>query len=274
MYWLEQPPFNIGELASFVQGYFEYSSAFWQDDGTQPYKVFIRRNANVGTGGTALLRSFTFGWHDQNGTSVKEAESLLSHEIIHNWPGMVGTGPDESRYAEGMAEYYSLRLLLRAGLIDASRFLDDMNSKVTAYYLNPFVNASDSAAQNLAWQEPAAQRIAYGRGLIYLTNIDAQVRGRYNGSKSLDDLALDMLAVCRRSGADCTPKGWLSVLSKYLGATAVDEYKTVASGHPLIRPQDGSLGPCYDVIKSSTSPVVWTWKLKEGADPESDICKI
>jgi hypothetical protein len=70
----------------FVDKYFNYSSIFWKDTSEDPYRVFIRHNQETGTGGTALLRSFTFGWHDANSTVEDKLELLLSHEITHNWP--------------------------------------------------------------------------------------------------------------------------------------------------------------------------------------------
>ncbi|CAG9950426.1 unnamed protein product, partial [Clonostachys rosea f. rosea IK726] len=70
----------------FVDEYFNYSPIFWKDTSEDPYRVFIRHNQETGTGWTALLRSFTFGWHDANSTAEDKLELLLSHEITHNWP--------------------------------------------------------------------------------------------------------------------------------------------------------------------------------------------
>ncbi|KAH6884878.1 hypothetical protein B0T10DRAFT_462572 [Thelonectria olida] len=53
MHWLEEPPFEVDATAVFIDKFFNYSSSFWKDDGTEPYRVFIRHD-NVGTGGTAL----------------------------------------------------------------------------------------------------------------------------------------------------------------------------------------------------------------------------
>ncbi|RSM07640.1 hypothetical protein CDV31_008533 [Fusarium ambrosium] len=168
MYWLLDPPFNLEATASFIDKFFNYSSNFWKDPGTQPYRVFIRHNDNVGSGGTALTRSFTFGWFNESSTTDERLEFLLAHEMTHNWPAItVGNDSAISRYAEGAAEYYSLRLLWRNGQISTEVYLQAMNTRIETYYLNPYANLSDKEAYDQSWVIPQAQTIPYGRGLIY-----------------------------------------------------------------------------------------------------------
>ncbi|KAJ0303321.1 hypothetical protein Brms1b_011666 [Colletotrichum noveboracense] len=151
------------------------SAKFWQDDGTKPYKVFIRYNENVGTGGTALYNSFTFGWHDRNKTTTNDTKLLLAHEITHNWPYIYnGNLSDQTRYAEGTAEFYSLRNLWRAGLLITLKYVTAMNTKAIAYYQNPSINLTDQEAVDQSWTVSTAQTVPYGRGLMYLANVDAE----------------------------------------------------------------------------------------------------
>ncbi|KAM5378142.1 hypothetical protein ACJZ2D_004600 [Fusarium nematophilum] len=81
MYWLEQPPFNVTSVAGFIGDFFDVSADFWREEESIPYRVFIRRNVESGSGGTALLRSFTFGWHDANSTTEESLRLLLAHEM-------------------------------------------------------------------------------------------------------------------------------------------------------------------------------------------------
>ncbi|KAF0315163.1 peptidase m61 domain-containing protein [Colletotrichum asianum] len=275
MYWLEQPPFNVTYLASFIKEFYDYSATFWQDDGTKPYKVFIRYNENVGTGGTALYNSFTFGWHDRNKTTTNDTELLLAHETTHNWPYIYnGNLSDQTRYAEGTAEFYSLRNLWRAGLLSTLEYVTAMNTKAVAYYQNPSINLTDQEAVDQSWTIPTAQTIPYGRGLIYLANVDAEVRARWSNTRSLDDVVVELMNLCRVDDSSCTTDAYFDLLTKYAGSSAVDEYKIVASGDPVIRPIEGSLGPCFEVVQSYTNATVWTWQLRDGFDIDDDKCHL
>ncbi|KAI8237915.1 hypothetical protein K4K54_009261 [Colletotrichum sp. SAR 10_86] len=275
MYWLEKPPFNVTYLASFIKEFYNYSATFWQDDGTKPYKVFIRYNENVGTGGTALYNSFTFGWHDRNKTTTNDTELLLAHEITHNWPYIYnGNLSDQTRYAEGTAEFYSLRNLWRAGLLSTLEYVTAMNTKAIAYYQNPSINLTDQEAVDQSWTVSTAQTVPYGRGLIYLANVDAEVRARWNNTRSLDDVVVELMNLCRTDDSSCTTDAYFDLLTKYAGSSAVDEYKIVGSGDPIIQPREGSLGPCFEVVQSYTNATVWTWQLRDEFDIDDEECRM
>ncbi|KAF5521703.1 hypothetical protein CGCA056_v006343 [Colletotrichum aenigma] len=275
MYWLEQPHFNVTYLASFIKDFYDYSAKFWQDDGIKPYKVFIQYNENVGTGGTALYNSFTFGWHDRNKTTTNDTELLLAHEITHNWLYIYnGNLSDQTRYWEGTAEFYSLRNLWRAGLLSTLEYVTAMNTKAIAYYQNPSINLTDQEAVDHSWTVSTAQTVPYGRGLIYLANVDAEVRARWNNTRSLDDVVVELMNLCRFDDSSCTTDAYFDLLTKYAGSSAVDEYKIVASGDPIICPTEGSLGPCFEVVQSYTNATVWKWQLRDGFNLDDDKCRL
>ncbi|KAH7375457.1 hypothetical protein B0T11DRAFT_334814 [Plectosphaerella cucumerina] len=283
MYWLkqQQPPFDTAETSSFLETLLDYSTNFWADDSNQPYRVFIRLNEEKGSssnrggaGGTALLRSFTVGYYASMDIQARQLRTLLAHEMTHNWtPWIGGSSTEQSRYNEGSAEYWSLRLLWRAGLLTSQEYLDEMNTRAYNYYTNSAVNMSDSAAQASAWQVRDAQRIPYGRGMLHLTNIDARVRAATNGTQSLDGLAQEFVRQFRVT-AGCGAETWFLILKHALGQDAVDDWERVTTGWPLIKPDDGSLGPCFNVVRNGTSPTVWVWEAKEGVDIASADCLI
>lgn len=275
MYWLEQPPFNVTYLASFIKDFYDYSAKFRQDDGIKPYKVFIQYNENVGTGGTALYNSFTFGWHDRNKTTTNDTELLLAHEITHNWLYIYnGNLSDQTRYWEGTAEFYSLRNLWRAGLLSTLEYVTAMNTKAIAYYQNPSINLTDQEAVDDSWTVSTAQTVPYGRGLIYLANVDAEVRARWNNTRSLDDVVVELMNLYRSDDSSCTTDAYFDLLTKYAGSSAVDEYKIVASGDPVICPTEGSLGPCFEVVQSYTNATVWKCQLRDGFNLDDDKCRL
>lgn len=278
IYLLQDTPFDMPNITEFIQEFFVYSSNFWQDDMSKPYRVFFRHNtehANTdGTGGTALLRSFMYGWYNASVTDSR-LTTILAHEMTHNWPSMtVATLAEQSHYNEGNAEYYSLRLLWRSGLFSTSEYLSEMNSRLSDYYTNPTVNLSDEAAMDIAWTTRDAQKIPYGRGMIHLTNIDAEVRDKYNGTERLDSLSLDYLALCADTPANCTLDNWFGIMSAALDQSVVDEWNQVMTGSPLIVPKTGSLGPCFDVIQTESDPVIYQWTAKDGVNISSSECLV
>ncbi|KAL2814436.1 hypothetical protein BJX63DRAFT_420787 [Aspergillus granulosus] len=240
IYWIEDPPFNTTKLGTFINKFFNISTTFWQDETNQLYHIFIRRNTKYGGGGMALTRSFMFGWNPANATDQESLRLLISHKITHNWAQMPGA---------------SALILYRLAL----------------YYGNSYVNATDTEAYENAWGARDAQRIPYGRGLIELANLDAAMR---NQSLTLDNLTHDMRQLCISSASACTPASWVNVTADNLGPSAVAEYNRVTSGKPLLVPIAGSLGPCFEVVRTKTHPETWAWQAKSSINISSKACII
>ncbi|KAB2568679.1 hypothetical protein DBV05_g12643 [Lasiodiplodia theobromae] len=264
MYWFQQPPFNTTAVASFVQRLLDVQTSFWNDTSDDGYRVFIRYNENNNLGGTALRRSFMFGWHNTN-VSTLDLNFLLAHEMTHNWPALSGSVPNITTYQEGLAEFYSTRLLWLNGFISTAEYVKEANAIVEQYYTSPAVNLTDVEAQEQAWQSRSAQKVPYGRGFLYFANVDVQMREKYDGTLSLDTLVLNILQR-QRGGLSYTLEDWFDQLRQYLGEYAVQEYVQMASGTPLIQPQQGSLGPCFEVSQTRVMPDVYQWVTKNGTD--------
>ncbi|KAM5349269.1 hypothetical protein ACJ41O_005776 [Fusarium nematophilum] len=164
-----------------------------------------------------------------------------------------------------MAEYYLLRLMWRAGLLDTDKFVAAMNERLEKYYLNPTVNMTDEDAYAVARQRREAQRIPCGRGLIELANLDARLRLQSGGSQSLDILTLQMRELCKTQGSECTPSSWVELLEEHLAPSAAEEYERISSGKPLLQPIDNSLGSCFDVRQ---------WAVKDGVNISGEGCII
>ena len=79
-----------------------------------------------------------FGWNDSQPVSVEEKQNLLAHEMVHNWPHLNDNPYGVTTwYAEGTAEYYSIMIPLRNGLITAAEALAEIQKRTDAYYTNP-----------------------------------------------------------------------------------------------------------------------------------------
>ncbi len=247
MYWLTEPPFEPAELADKTRRLYDHMSVFFGDPPGTPYRVFMRANPFSGVGGTALGRSFMFGYNPAEGPTVESLLGLVSHEVAHAWPSMSGEHGDTAWYSEGMAEFYSLVLGWRAGVIDTDQVLKTMNNRANDYYANPHISLSNPQAAALFWTDPVAQRVPYGRGWMYLLQTDSEIRRASDGARSLDDI----VTALRRAQVANQPydvAAWLGLVGAEIGtAKAKAQYEAMVAGTRLLPPTD-LYAPCLKVV--------------------------
>lgn len=246
-HWLSELDFDVESVAGETRRLYRGMAEFF-NDGDQPYRVFVRSNPYPAGGGTALARSFMFGV-GSDGSSVQGGlTQLLAHEIAHNWPRLDDPAHAESSwYSEGAAEYYSLRLSRRMGLLDDDAYVEALNQRLETYFTNPHVGVSNARAGELYWTDGRAQRIPYGRGLVYLLQVDAQLRAA--GASGLDRIVLEILER-QRSGGRVDLEGWVGLLEPALGTAARDGFERMRAGRPIDLPAD-ALGPCFRVEQAT-----------------------
>ncbi|WP_269714794.1 M61 family metallopeptidase [Caulobacter sp. NIBR2454] len=249
LYWLGEPPFDAEALGSRIEALFDPMAAFFEDAGGA-YRVFMRQNPYKGMGGSALGRSFMFGYHPPANPKIDDLQGLIAHEMAHNWPRMQGEHGDTAWYSEGMAEFYSVLLSHRAGVLPAERLLETLNDKADAYYSNPYRALSNSEGAKLFWTDPIAQTIPYGRGFFYLINTDAAIRQASGGARSLDDI---VKAMRRRevAGRSFGVSDWLNLVGAEIGADrARADYDHMVAGQ-LLKPAD-RFAPCFKVVEKQS----------------------
>ncbi|KAM0542842.1 hypothetical protein ACHAPJ_012622 [Fusarium lateritium] len=262
IYWLGEPPFNTTEIANQLKSSFRWMRRFFHDQ-EQVYRVFIRYNPFRGSqAGTALKRSFMFSYDDEDRDrpgNLSEYLLFLSHEMVHNW-AHVDTGLEDNWYAEGLAEYYSLILNRRAGLISDAELCAGMTERLTMYYTNTLVNLSNAEVAKFTWTSSEAQRIPYGRGLVFVLKINALIRmSSTNGGQSIDDVVLELVERSRLGESY-----GLDVFLEQLGSRIVGGrvqaqalYDSMASGESLV-PAADSLGDYGLKLVRQDAPV---WEL-------------
>lgn len=245
LYWLAQPPFDIEELASQTRGLYDSMASFF-GDAEAPYRVFIRENPYPAGGGTALAQSFMFGYGAGGETTSGGLKMLLAHEMAHNWPRLTDAEhPLTAWYTEGNAEFFSSSLAYRAGYLEPDEFLQVVNGRAAAYYSNPHLKLSNAEAGRIFWSDARAQRVPYGRGFMYLTNVNAQLIGASNGQTSLGDLVNEILQR-QRDGKPGGLAEWVEIVTRELGPQAREEFEAMTRGEVII-PRPDSLGPCFRV---------------------------
>lgn len=241
VYWLTPPPFDAAAVGRWTERAYGAISTFFREPG-KPYRIFLRRNAGGAIGGAALMSSFMVGYGDAPTPTEESLRGMLAHETVHSFVAGLGSANSEW-YVEGMAEHYALSLALRAGLITPDAFAAELNARALGYYANPMNTLPGAQIAARFWSDTRVRRLPYDRGAFYLASVDAQLRARSGGTRSLDDVTLAMLARYR-AGQRYDVSTWLSLLTAELGASARSDYEAMMAG-TLQAPPDGAFGPCF-----------------------------
>lgn len=251
MYWMNDPPFNVDALAKTTGTLYHFMAAFFQDEGSV-FRVFARQNPYPAGGGTALAHSFMFGYGPQGQTIAEGLQPLLAHEMAHTWPKLDGDAHSLTAwYTEGTAEFYSPLLSLRSGVTDQKQFLRAINVRADNYYENPYRDLSNAAASKLFWSDARAQSVPYGRGFMYLVDVDAKLRRHGRHADSLDDLVMEVLQR-QRAGEKVGVDEWRAMVVRELGEDAGIEFDAMVAGK-LVIPEAPAFG-CFAVLSDPHRP--------------------
>jgi len=252
-YWLKNHRLPGEEVGRFVTELFGKMAAFFHDQ-KEPYHVFSRKIPEALTGrnkigGLALTRSFLYLYPMENPPGEKTLKFLFPHEMVHNWPKLV----DEpfgtcTWYVEGTAEYYSVVLPDRYGMLTREELTAQLNKRARDYYENPRIAVTNEFAGENLFIDSEATLIPYGRGFFYLLKMDQEIRNATNGIKSLDDVVLAVLSRTR-AGEKCGNDTWLEEVKKAAGLDISQEFEEMCQGR-FIAPCIGSFVTPVEVIET------------------------
>ncbi|WP_417760121.1 hypothetical protein [Shewanella sp.] len=229
MYWLDKPPFDMAQLAPQTQTFYRYMANFFGDK--RDYRVFARSNPYPAGGGTGLAHSFMFGYGSEGQTIAEGVQVLLAHEMAHTWPKLNSSESHAQTawYTEGTAEYYAILMSLRAGISDPKEFLRQINLRAAAYYANPYVKLTNHDAGELFWKDARAQKVPYGRGFMYLFDLNQRLQQASNGQRSVDDLVLEIYQR-QQQGETIGNTEWQQIIQRELGEQAVIDFQQMTQG--------------------------------------------
>ena len=266
-YWLSEPTFDVNSLAEYTKELFKKMQLFFKDNESV-YRIFMRKDPFKNSGGTALLRSYMFGWNETQPVSVRDKQNILAHEMVHNWPQLndvpYGTA---SWYSEGTAEYYCCMLPFRNGLIDRETLLNEIQTRATSYYTNPTRHMENIAAAQICWQDRRAQRLPYGRGIFFLANTDVKLRRATNGKVSIDDVVLAIIEK-DRAGVSLGNQLFIDTVKQLGGIDITDDFELMRTGGhivPLEDAFDAQFRVCSETVPEADTgkPVTsYKWTLR------------
>lgn len=235
VYWLDDHLPDEEKAITQLPPLLEVMCSFFKDKDLN-YGIFFRKEPfEISNSGTAFEGGFAYGYSDKMPLVMETALSTLAHEIVHNWCRLEHATGEENWYSEGTAEFYSILVPLRSGIISEEQAAEWITDRCPNYYNNEYQNLTNLEAYEKAWEASEIQRVPYGRGFVYLAYIDYLLKQK--GKESLDHLVLE-IEDRRRSGKPYGTAVWEELIEKELGAEAVVEFREIMDGKKMIEPDD------------------------------------
>lgn len=255
--------FADDELVSLADRVITAERDFWNDHG-DPFLVTVAPLQPVAghrmLGGTGLGDAFTVMMASD--TPLEPLRHLFAHEYFHTWNSdrLGGRPPGDGLagmwFSEGFTEYYTWRLLLRAGIYDLSDFVDDWNAALVEYAASPARTATNERIVEAFWSDPDIAMIPYRRGALLAARWAARLRDATAGQRSLDDVLHHMQrAVVDGSVAPEGPHAadlFAAAFAEVGGSTlapglAADLAAHVDRGEPIVL-DERTFGECIRVV--------------------------
>ena len=261
VYWFSDPPVDVDAIAGRLYPIYQYMKDYFHDTESC-FRVFLRRDPfERSGGGSACPYSFISGYSAFGGIDEESWFNVLIHEMTHTWPSMEDSEEEDTAwFSEGCTEFYSTLLPYRGGFLDADVTARAINEKITGCYLNnPYRLTPNRQLPQIQWQDIRAQKIPYGRGFLYLANVDARLRRLKRGS--IDDF-VSRYSILKPALQD----EWIRFVQDRLGESGVREFRDMADGK-LVIPEEGLFGADIltvqdEITLDGKQTVSWHWEAR------------
>jgi hypothetical protein len=184
-----------------------------------------------------------------------QARLAVAQGLVHRWIGgrlrlrddadprpAVGTW-----FADGFARFVAREVLFDLGTLSPEDYADEVNAHHAVLATAPLRRAAIAELATAAIAgDGEAHAVLVARGVLYATRLDARIRARHRGARSLRAVLRELIAEARRSGvAELPLAGFHERLRGELDASELDTFRRlVLAGDPPDLPAD-ALGPCF-----------------------------
>lgn len=213
-WWLTSPGIDVEAFtARLGTTYQVMSEAF--DAPAHPYRVFLRTHPHRGAAASAHPASFVMAINPAIPLDEASLYETIAHELVHEWLHLDGPAEEVTWFVEGAADYYSLVLPHREGMLDDESFLRAINFEARECYANPRRDLTLREAQQLFFSDFLAHRLPYVRGMFYLADLDARLGRATSGHWSVDEVVRGVLR-SRRAGERVGIEQWCTRVQEVL----------------------------------------------------------
>jgi predicted metalloprotease with PDZ domain len=241
--WLGKPGIDPLDAVPWAARAHAEARAFFRDKDTAPFTLLMRAAPGTAwmdaerTDGLLLVAGEDLGWTPATRFAVGRA-------VVRRWIGGADhglrlDGPEAASawLARGLAAHYARAILLRAGLCTPEDVAEDLRVHAERFALG---------------DDPA--HAAEDRGMLYAADVDAAVRAKSGGKRSLDDLVLALLDRARagHEGGGTAPlpaSAWRDLVGSEIGPEAQARYDAVIVRGEAFTPRDDAFGPCFKAAK-------------------------
>ncbi|MCK6448607.1 MAG: hypothetical protein L6Q99_19620 [Planctomycetes bacterium] len=211
-------------------------------------------------GGTGLTNSFAM--FVSPGTPLvtdaageKRVLHVLAHEMFHHWCGGVMTpeAPEELSYwfTEGFTDYFTRRLLLRAGLYTPADFEANLNEKLAGYYGSPVKLEPAERIRRDFWNDPAVSLLPYQRGDALAIELDRAIRAASDGARTINDWVRELARRSREVERPFTRDELFDSIARAATAEDATRIRAVAIEGRLLEPRAEWFAPCLALEASA-----------------------
>lgn len=184
-----------------------------------------------------------------------QARLAVTQGLVHRWLGgrlrlqaPADVAPEAAAwFAEGFARFVAREVLFDLGTLSLEDYADEVNAHhaelATASRRSaPIAELATAAAAG----DVEAHAILVARGVLHATRIDARIRAKHRGARSLRALLRELVAEARTKKLGVLPlQAFTDRLRGELGEAELTLFqRTVFAGEALTLPAD-ALGPCF-----------------------------
>ncbi len=202
----------------------------------------------VSMGGTGLTNSFALFLQpgarlDRGPTEDMSIPWLLAHEMFHEWNGQAIRLSQPERlgywFSEGFTDFYTRRLLYRAGFLSREEYLASWNHRLSEYASNPERNAPATRIEAAFWTNADVQSLPYQRGDVVALFVDHAIARASGGRSSLDDLMRELVRRAQKGESDFSVDELLGLIAGFAGLETAEAVRgAVVDGASLQLPGD------------------------------------
>jgi predicted metalloprotease with PDZ domain len=176
---------------------FDVERRFWRETKPSRFLVILTPfDQDLGSSDGSVFSNAFLLYLSRKQTFLTDEKSLLAHEVFHTWnPYKMGlpAGQATEWFTEGFTSYYQDRVLLQAGLLSYSDYLDRLNRIVAAYWASPDRNWSQTQWLQRKHTGNPESELPYKRGAVIALWLDQRLRKNSGNARSLDNCMLDLL---------------------------------------------------------------------------------
>lgn len=253
MVMLGNPELDVGAVLEWTRGVEERAHSLFREgtpaegepkkakpgSPTDPFWYVLVAEPGMGRehDGAHLTRSLGL-WFDEARALDARLRIAIAHELLHEFIGagvrLEDGGKEATWFAEGFTVYYARRLLFSDKLITPDDFVADLDRSL----------AHDEGIEG---DDARGRHEGYSRGSLYAAHLDAALRKRSGGVRSLDDIVLALLAAARREQKPRQPASlFRDLVVRELGPEGGDDFDhLIARADRPVEPPPGAFGPCF-----------------------------